>query len=337
MTTPIRISSLLPEKSPTVTRDDCSYYGRVNTTGFGFIGSYEGIPENILVNLVVSSTRWLWIRDLFIISDWDVYRDCSPDAYYYLLFHTYLITYLLFVTIFSLATVLTASRTLMIRGIPHEACNEEKLNEYFKEAYPAYNITHLTLAYNIAQLQHCYKRRELNLRIWQQSKKMFEESGKRPVVYNNKCGQMCGCCAKEVDAIEYYEKLYNTYKERVEYEYLHVRTKKCGLAFVTFSTPVEAHRVRSNFQPTCFAADRRPKPSIRVTKQIQVPIFSTCVMSVLLLCIFAAAMPSFVSVTSLHEKQWKKSALDKSMMIKLFVYLSMMILILQSSRLIRYS
>ena len=33
---------------------------------------------------------------------------------------------------------------------------------------------------------------ELNLRIWQQSKKMFEQSGKRPVVYNNKCGQMCG-------------------------------------------------------------------------------------------------------------------------------------------------
>ncbi|CAF1312263.1 unnamed protein product [Adineta steineri] len=508
MTTPIRVSSLLAEKSPTVTRDDCSYYGRVNTTGFGFIRSYEGIPENILVNLVVSSillllfaylrrrfsdsksmadgteistllygqsnssrhtahnSRWLWIRDLFTISDWDVYRNCSPDAYYYLLFHTYLITYLLFVTIFSLAIVLPvnfqgtqgtieqrfaqstianlppdspllwvhacasilfvlagivvaylytnatryyatedmASRTLMIRGIPHEACNEEKLNEYFKEAYPAYNITHLTLAYNIAQLQHCYKRRELNLRIWQQSKKMFEESGKRPVVYNNKCGQMCGCCAKEVDAIEYYEKLYNTYKERVEHEYLHVRSKKCGLAFVTFSTPVEAHRVRSNFQPTCFAADRRPKPSIsnsigihewnvsfapspkniiwknipmsevshwfriivvnivlvffmiflttpsivmstidkiankyrsidplkRVTKQIQVPVFLTSVMPVLLLRIFAAAMPSLVSVTSLLEKQWKKSALDKSMMIKLFVFLSMMILILPS-------
>ena len=33
---------------------------------------------------------------------------------------------------------------------------------------------------------------ELNLRIWQQSKKMYQESGKRPVVYNNTCGQMCG-------------------------------------------------------------------------------------------------------------------------------------------------
>lgn len=33
---------------------------------------------------------------------------------------------------------------------------------------------------------------ELNLRIWQQSKTMFEETGQRPVVYNNKCGQMCG-------------------------------------------------------------------------------------------------------------------------------------------------
>jgi hypothetical protein len=39
-------------------------------------------------------------------SDWDVYRNCSPDAYYYLLFHTYLIAYLLFVTIFSLTIIL---------------------------------------------------------------------------------------------------------------------------------------------------------------------------------------------------------------------------------------
>ena len=33
---------------------------------------------------------------------------------------------------------------------------------------------------------------ELNLRLWQESKKMLEKSGKRPVVYNNKCGQICG-------------------------------------------------------------------------------------------------------------------------------------------------
>ncbi|UJR16450.1 hypothetical protein I4U23_003352 [Adineta vaga] len=519
LTTPIRVSSLIADKLPLITRDDCSYYGRMNRTGFGFIRSYEGIPENLLVNLVVSAilllvfvylrrrfsdsknmadgteistllygqssssrrkvldgnesclhryfvTRWLWIRDLFTISDWDVYRNCSPDAYYYLLFHTYLIGYLLFITIFSLTIILPvnfqgtqgtteqkfaqstianlppnspllwfhacasiifviagiivaylytnatryyatedmASRTLMVRGIPHDACDEDKLNDYFREAYPKFQITHLTLAYNIAQLQHVYKRRELNLRIWQQSKKMFEQSGKRPVVYNNKWGQMCGYCAKEVDAIEYYEKLYNTYKDQVEDEYLHVRQKKCGLAFITFSTPEEAHRVRSHFRPTCFIPDRRPTsatsnsigihewtvsfapspkniiwknipmseishwfriivvniilvffmiflttPSIvmstidkiankyrsidplkRVTKQIQVPVFLTSVMPVLLLRIFAAAMPSLVSVTSLLEKQWKKSALDKSMMIKLFVFLAMMILILPS-------
>lgn len=89
---------------------------------------------------------------------------------------------------------------------------------------------------------------------------MFEKTGKRPVVYNNKCGQLCGvnldffclffsknlfafqCWAKEVDAIEYYEKLYEMYKENVEREYSHVREKKCGLAFLTFSTPAEAHR-----------------------------------------------------------------------------------------------
>lgn len=55
ITTPIRISSLLADKTPTITRDDCSYYGRLNTTGFGLIRSYEGIPENLLVNLIVSA------------------------------------------------------------------------------------------------------------------------------------------------------------------------------------------------------------------------------------------------------------------------------------------
>jgi hypothetical protein len=49
------LSSIISDKSPSITTGDCSYYGRMNTTGFGFIRSYEGIPENILVNLVVSA------------------------------------------------------------------------------------------------------------------------------------------------------------------------------------------------------------------------------------------------------------------------------------------
>lgn len=47
----------------------------------------------------------------------------------------------------------------MIRGIPRESCHEQKLTEYFQEAYPTFHITHLTLVYNIAVLQHVYKRR----------------------------------------------------------------------------------------------------------------------------------------------------------------------------------
>lgn len=47
----------------------------------------------------------------------------------------------------------------MIRGIPRESCYEQKLTEYFQEAYPTFHITHLTLVYNIAVLQHVYKRR----------------------------------------------------------------------------------------------------------------------------------------------------------------------------------
>ncbi|CAF4616686.1 unnamed protein product, partial [Rotaria magnacalcarata] len=48
MTTSINISSLLADKTPVVRKGDCSYYGRFNSTGFGLIRSYEGIPENIL-------------------------------------------------------------------------------------------------------------------------------------------------------------------------------------------------------------------------------------------------------------------------------------------------
>jgi hypothetical protein len=62
LTTPIRLSAIIADKSPSITRDDCSYYGRVNTTGFGLIRSYEGIPENLLMNLVVSS---VW-KDLLV-------------------------------------------------------------------------------------------------------------------------------------------------------------------------------------------------------------------------------------------------------------------------------
>jgi hypothetical protein len=55
LSTSIGISSLISDKSSSITTGDCSYYGRINSTGFGFIRSYEGIPENILVNLVVSA------------------------------------------------------------------------------------------------------------------------------------------------------------------------------------------------------------------------------------------------------------------------------------------
>ncbi|CAF2776257.1 unnamed protein product [Rotaria sp. Silwood2] len=508
LSTQMTILSLINDKSSNITKDNCSYYGRLNSTGFGIIRSYEGIPENILVNLIISAillllfvylrrrfsdaknitdgseisnllygrnnssrhlthnTHWLWVRDLFIITDRDIYKNCSVDAYYYLLYHTYLIVYLLFVMIFSLAVILPvnfqgtlggskqtfahttianlspkssllwvhactsilfvlvgiivvylyknttryyttedmATRTLMIRGIPQNACDEEKVKDYFREAYPTLEITHLTLVYNIVELQHYYKHRELNLRIWEQSKHMYEQTGKRPTVYNNKFGQMCGCCAKEIDAIEYYEKLYNYYKQHVEDEFAHVKEKKCGLIFITFSTVEQAHKVYSDFHRTCFARNHRPEtstsktlgiyqwkvkfapspkniiwknipvnqvnhwfriiivniilvlfmiflttPSIvistidkiinkyrsldsikTVTNQLHVPVILTSVVPVLLLRLFAAVMPSLVSVTSLLEKQWKKSKLEKSMMIKLFVFLLMMILILPS-------
>ncbi|CAF2144336.1 unnamed protein product [Rotaria magnacalcarata] len=501
-------SSWINGQFSNITTDNCSYYGRLNSTGFGIIRSYEGIPENLLVNLIVSlilvllfaylrrrfsdakniangteisnllygqsnssrhlihNTHWLWVRDLFRMTDSDIYRHVSVDAYYYLLFHTYLIFYLLFVTIFSLVVILpvniqgtqgtieekfalttignlspnssllwvhactsilfvligiivaylyknttryyvkedVASRTLMIRGIPQNVCNEEQLRTYFQEAYSTIEITHLTLVYNISQLQHFYKRREFYFRIWQQSKNIYEQTGKRSLVYNDKHGKICRCCSKEIDAMEFYENLYTLYKQRVENEFALVKEKRCGLAFITFSTVEQAHKISTDFRSKCFARNRRPltstskrlgihkwtvkfapspkniiwkniptseashwfriiivnlilvffmifltTPSIvmstidkiinkyrsidaieKVTKLIHFPVLLTSVMPALLLRIFAAVMPALVSVTSLLEKRWKKSTLDKSMMIKLFIFLLMMILILPS-------
>ncbi|CAF0850159.1 unnamed protein product [Didymodactylos carnosus] len=394
-----------------VSSQECSYLGRFNTTGFGLIRAYEGIPENLVVNLIVSAVQpneqkfahttianlradsnLLWIHGVasifFVLTGIFVaYLYTNATRYY--------------------AKEDLASRTLLIRGIPREACDEDKLTNYFKEAYPYYRITHLTLAYHIAQLQHLYKRREFYHRVLDASKKIYETTGRRPIVHNSKCGQICvlsECCAKEIDALEYYEKLYDDFKEKLIDEYEHVREKKIGIAFVSFDTAPQALTVYSDFRATCCARDRRPEtssskamkihewivsyapsprniiwrniplsevshwfriiivniilmffmiflttPSIvmstidkvankyrsidplkSVTKQIQFPVFITSVMPVLLLRIFASAMPSLVSVTSLLEKQWKKSALDKSMMVKLFIFLCMMILILPS-------
>lgn len=55
----MRAASIVMDRSQNITKDDCSYYGRFNTTGFGLIHAYEGIPENILVNLIVSAVYFI--------------------------------------------------------------------------------------------------------------------------------------------------------------------------------------------------------------------------------------------------------------------------------------
>ncbi|CAF4098762.1 unnamed protein product [Adineta steineri] len=62
MTTTVRISTLLAEKPTTVIRYDCSYHGRINAAGSDLIRSYEGIPEDILVNLVILLLLFAYLR-----------------------------------------------------------------------------------------------------------------------------------------------------------------------------------------------------------------------------------------------------------------------------------
>jgi hypothetical protein len=57
MTRRVRQDAPIDDEPSHMTRDDCSYYGRGNGTGFGLIRAYEGIPENILVNVFVSTVR----------------------------------------------------------------------------------------------------------------------------------------------------------------------------------------------------------------------------------------------------------------------------------------
>lgn len=48
-------SLFVKHKSSNITHENCSYFGRPNSTSsFGIIRSYEGIPENLLVNFIVS-------------------------------------------------------------------------------------------------------------------------------------------------------------------------------------------------------------------------------------------------------------------------------------------
>jgi hypothetical protein len=57
LSTPLGLSTILKDQSSSVSTGDCSYYGRINSTGFGLIRSYEGIPENLVVNLIVTVVR----------------------------------------------------------------------------------------------------------------------------------------------------------------------------------------------------------------------------------------------------------------------------------------
>lgn len=180
-----------PDDDDLLNSIDCSFSSRSNSSGLGLIRSYEGIPENLVLNFIVASVviflekfecvkqsldheilvsvscfrflatsiRRLWnagqdsfccwekaaiwekkkqlqivlllSAEKFVLlenilsnqvllcserkidrktvsffSDQQIYRRCSTDAFFYLLFQKYLIFYLVLVTIFSLGVIL---------------------------------------------------------------------------------------------------------------------------------------------------------------------------------------------------------------------------------------
>ncbi|KAM9354320.1 CSC1-like protein 1 [Pholidichthys leucotaenia] len=171
----------------------------------------------------------------------------------------------------------TARNTLFVCSLPKTATAED-VKTHFVEAYPACNVSAVTLSYNVAKLMHLDKERVRagkNLRYYE---RFTDKTGNREKINPHFCG-FCGCCCvncKKVDAIEYYSNKEKYLLEEVRKQVEEVPTKPLGIAFVTLQTEAMAKYILKDFNAldcgnSSCCCGREPQPSsksraLRITK-----------------------------------------------------------------------
>ncbi|OXA60909.1 CSC1-like protein 2 [Folsomia candida] len=158
----------------------------------------------------------------------------------------------------------TARRSIMIVGICRKFCMEDKLKMHFEEIYPDVELSEVTFAYDITDLQKVeFSRQTAQLAIlyWED---YMAKHGRRPTMTPYYCGAVCwscseGCGCDSRDAIEFYSQEEVQFTREVGTERERALTKPLGIAFITFKTVDMAERVVNDYRFVCKVLAQTPQ------------------------------------------------------------------------------
>ncbi|KAM4679515.1 CSC1-like protein 1 isoform 3-T3 [Amazona ochrocephala] len=205
--------------------------------------------------------------------------------------------------------------TLFITGLPKDA-KEETVHGHFTAAYPTCTVLEVQLCYDVAKLIHLFKKsilKDFNACKCQSIKCKGEP---QPSPYSK---ELC---------ISSWEVTYAPYPENISWKNLSVRGLKWWfrwacinlLLFIVLfflTTPSIIISTMDKFNVT--------KPIHYLNNPIVSQFFPT-----LLLWSFSALLPTVVYYSTLLECHWTKSAENRIMMHKVYIFLIFMVLILPS-------
>jgi len=139
------------------------------------------------------------------------------------------------------------SRTLMLDGIPKAYCKKDYVIRHFHEAYPAYEIEDVQVAYNVGDLCSLSKSLATARKAIVYCESYSRKHGGKELVMSN-CGLVSGfccpcCCNTDQDASTFYKEKETELKASLDHERKSLESKANGVAFVTFASLADAKHV----------------------------------------------------------------------------------------------
>jgi hypothetical protein len=133
----------------------------------------------------------------------------------------------------------------MIVGIPETYCTRDFIVRHFHEAYPAYEIDDVQVAYDVSKLSALDRRRERASRARLFCENYASKHGSGQQMRPFACG-IVSCCGTTVDALTFYQKEEQNLTLQLEAEKAKIQSQNIGIAFVTFATLTEAQQVEGD-------------------------------------------------------------------------------------------
>ena len=159
-----------------------------------------------------------------------------------------------------------SSRTLMLEGIPEEYCKVDYLIRHFQEAYPAYEIDDVQIAYSVGTLTTLKRKLETAQRAVAYCENYQRKAGGRSLDMNpHSCGLVCSTCpcceSSNISALDYYKEQERDLKSSFEREKAVAQSCSIGIAFVTFSHLSDAKKIAKDHSKVISCLSSSPSGS----------------------------------------------------------------------------